>query len=563
MNTHIRFLCPACQAVMEAPVGRAGDKIHCLRCGQRIQIPPAERARTILAPTLDPQDYHQPAPTSPLSGSSDRLWHYSKGGKQAGPISMAALRQMAASGQLSPTDMVWTAGMASWATAATIKGLFATPATGATVPSVTASTLPGVPAATLGDSNGPLGMPAACPAAPKSRPGLKAQLSLWTYLLFTGAGLMFIAFITPWWSFKEYREGDPGYSKSARLSEEGQRILHEEIARRQVQWYLDHFGPGIAITGFYEGTLWGWNTGPGLLGIICCILVGALIVPPLLVPSIARWVWIGAFLLAMLGFLVFLLSMIWFFRAPAVSMPGVVSQGVSVGLWFSMLGGLTVLIGGILAGLPGLRSFNANGTDRPPLLPAEGLWFASAVAPQKSSSRPKVDVLEEVEDGHDDAPTPPRGNKRHTGLIIGLSVGGAVLVAAIIVFFLWPRGLKSQILGKWEMNYEGKPAALLEFRSDGTFAGEFHGGGGRVDQRTGERVEFTSVQAFRGTFTIAGDVLLLHPIERRESGFERGSGDAKRLKTLEFTVKIKGDTMTLTAIDKHKSLNSVAFTRVH
>jgi hypothetical protein len=37
---------------MSAPVEKAGDKIHCLKCGQRLQIPPAERAKTVLAPSL-------------------------------------------------------------------------------------------------------------------------------------------------------------------------------------------------------------------------------------------------------------------------------------------------------------------------------------------------------------------------------------------------------------------------------------------------------------------------------------------------------------------------------
>src|SRR5262245_44698166 len=52
MSAYIRFLCPTCKSVMEAPVQSAGHKVHCLKCGQRLQIPPAERARTILAPGL-------------------------------------------------------------------------------------------------------------------------------------------------------------------------------------------------------------------------------------------------------------------------------------------------------------------------------------------------------------------------------------------------------------------------------------------------------------------------------------------------------------------------------
>jgi hypothetical protein len=41
---------------MEAPVASAGNKINCLKCAQRLQIPPAERAKTILAPGLGVRD---------------------------------------------------------------------------------------------------------------------------------------------------------------------------------------------------------------------------------------------------------------------------------------------------------------------------------------------------------------------------------------------------------------------------------------------------------------------------------------------------------------------------
>jgi len=52
------------------------------------------------------------------------LWHYSRGGKQAGPISGAELKELASRGQLSPTDMVWKQGMANWVPARDLKGLF-------------------------------------------------------------------------------------------------------------------------------------------------------------------------------------------------------------------------------------------------------------------------------------------------------------------------------------------------------------------------------------------------------------------------------------------------------
>jgi hypothetical protein len=52
---------------MDAPVERAGTKINCLKCGQRLQIPPPERAKTILAPVLGVHE--EPKQDDPASES--------------------------------------------------------------------------------------------------------------------------------------------------------------------------------------------------------------------------------------------------------------------------------------------------------------------------------------------------------------------------------------------------------------------------------------------------------------------------------------------------------------
>ena len=55
-------------------------------------------------------------------------WHYTINGQPAvAPVSAAQLKQLAASGQLKPTDLVWQEGMLEWAQAGSVKGLFPTP----------------------------------------------------------------------------------------------------------------------------------------------------------------------------------------------------------------------------------------------------------------------------------------------------------------------------------------------------------------------------------------------------------------------------------------------------
>lgn len=50
-------------------------------------------------------------------------WYYTQGDRKIGPIPETELKQLAASGQLSATDLVWRDGMADWRAAGSVKGL--------------------------------------------------------------------------------------------------------------------------------------------------------------------------------------------------------------------------------------------------------------------------------------------------------------------------------------------------------------------------------------------------------------------------------------------------------
>lgn len=57
-------------------------------------------------------------------------WFVGRAGERSGPFTAQTLRDMAASGRLAPTDLVWQEGMANWVAAAAIRGLFAEHAPG-------------------------------------------------------------------------------------------------------------------------------------------------------------------------------------------------------------------------------------------------------------------------------------------------------------------------------------------------------------------------------------------------------------------------------------------------
>lgn len=82
-----------------------------------------------------PPDSPPKPPLSPAgTGSGDEsacVWYVAREGKnqQEGPFSLETLKEQAASGNLSPDDLAWREGLAGWAPARDVPGLFAQPAT--------------------------------------------------------------------------------------------------------------------------------------------------------------------------------------------------------------------------------------------------------------------------------------------------------------------------------------------------------------------------------------------------------------------------------------------------
>lgn len=61
-------------------------------------------------------------------------WYYSKNGTQLGPVDESALRSKLASGELSPSDLVWREGLADWLPAARVPEFQSSPTAAAPGP---------------------------------------------------------------------------------------------------------------------------------------------------------------------------------------------------------------------------------------------------------------------------------------------------------------------------------------------------------------------------------------------------------------------------------------------
>jgi len=72
-------------------------------------------------------------------------WYYAHQGQQSGPVSTEQLKQLAASGQIQASDLLWKQGMAAWAAASTVEGVFSASGGPAPPPPGAAPGAPGIP----------------------------------------------------------------------------------------------------------------------------------------------------------------------------------------------------------------------------------------------------------------------------------------------------------------------------------------------------------------------------------------------------------------------------------
>lgn len=97
------FTCRHCLGQMAHDPALAGQQVRCPHCSQEITMP-ASRSR---------QKSHE--------------WFYVVDGKRIGPVSTARLKQLAASSDIRPDDLIWREGMEDWQPARSIDGLCAMP----------------------------------------------------------------------------------------------------------------------------------------------------------------------------------------------------------------------------------------------------------------------------------------------------------------------------------------------------------------------------------------------------------------------------------------------------
>lgn len=108
------------------------------------------------------------------------LWYYSKNNTQLGPVSEEELRVKLASGEVSPTDLIWKEGMADWRPASAVPEFSLRPtSSGGTPPAV-----PGIPPL-RSDGSSPYTPPATSSYPSPLRIGVPIQNYLWQSIVVT------------------------------------------------------------------------------------------------------------------------------------------------------------------------------------------------------------------------------------------------------------------------------------------------------------------------------------------------------------------------------------------
>jgi len=219
------------------------------------------------------------------------------------------------------------------------------------------------------------------------------RLKWWAILLLAACGMLFLAFFMPWWGItvtapappsrpkdnqamgdyqKDLADWQESMTKAAKHLDKHERkqrsLLGDEYWREKQKEFREKVqeqtreaakgesAKSVSIT----ARVWGFNwVGVAVTGLVFSIVLLPVAIVPMFVRLLRSWIWIGYFVAAVCGLVLFILSLVWYFSSPGANLARHVAQGVGwyPGPYLEILGSLTTLVTGILGGVFGLLSF--------------------------------------------------------------------------------------------------------------------------------------------------------------------------------------------------------------
>ncbi|NLW85684.1 MAG: hypothetical protein GXY38_02300 [Planctomycetes bacterium] len=187
-------------------------------------------------------------------------------------------------------------------------------------------------------------------------------LSLWRILTAIGGLVMIISFFTPWWRMSiDVRS--PGQQDVARRTLEQELSEYRLVRMDHAEFHNRRFGGGQLNRferpldqqgGSHALRAWGWDFGRGIATLILGLVVLAVAMVVMFVPIMRYYAWTAMLPAALFGLIVVILSLTVWIGSPGEDVVGSYIrfwQGVHVGPFLALAGGLLALVGGVLDGL--------------------------------------------------------------------------------------------------------------------------------------------------------------------------------------------------------------------
>jgi len=183
---------------------------------------------------------------------------------------------------------------------------------------------------------------------PPAGPGL-----LWSNSLAVGAALFVLSFASPWWSMT--LDGSNRTSRqfthdqrreSVQAHNEGRRFLFEHRKLTSFSWnrrmtYL----------------IWGWHTTSGIAALVLGVFVLVSAIVFSMVRVLTNWAWIIRFAAIIPGIIGIIVFLVWLLDTPGDDVDPFISQGIVLGPYYILSGGLILLVTGIVGGVAGVGQF--------------------------------------------------------------------------------------------------------------------------------------------------------------------------------------------------------------
>lgn len=298
-------------------------------------------------------------------------WYYTQDQEQQGPVPEDQLKELIASGQVNTSESVWQDGMAEWQTISSMPEL------------ASAAPAPDTPAP---DTPPPIkqGPPPRGGYTRRGGPPI-AGTSQWKLLMLVGAALFFLAFFVPWWGVS-VKNMEPDRDRMRDMTPKQLEKFQEEM--EELAEKMEEMGEIVndrSIDDWYESHgvdeemrdkqkdadedtkkisvwLWGWSVATGWVAFLFgLLLIAPIVVVAMVVKPIRDWAWIGSFVVAILGLVVLIMSLMWVFGAPGKNVSPMFAQGNILGPYMTLLGSLAVLGSGITDAVFGLMAFIKRG----------------------------------------------------------------------------------------------------------------------------------------------------------------------------------------------------------